>query len=73
MSDIEGMDSGAWVGDQDDEVDESEMRLAEPATRLAICMGCVRYRAWTKQCRECGCFMPLKVRFPEKHCPIGKW
>lgn len=78
MSDLEGMDSGAWVEGQDDGVDwedwvSDEDLLTQPATRLAICMGCDRYRAWTKQCKECGCFMPLKVRFPDKHCPIGKW
>ena len=72
-----------WLDDDDsgagldlgwgDEGDESAAWLVEPATRLAICMECDYYRRWAKQCLKCKCFMPVKVRFPEKHCPIGKW
>ena len=41
--------------------------------RLGICLGCDRLLKVTKQCRECGCFMVLKVKLQEAVCPLGKW
>ena len=26
-----------------------------------------------KQCKKCGCFMPLKVNVPGAKCPVNKW
>jgi len=43
------------------------------ASRLSICESCDRYLASTKQCLECGCIMPLKVRLERAKCPLVKW
>lgn len=41
--------------------------------RLDICFGCDRLVNVTKQCKECGCFMALKVKLQQAVCPLGKW
>lgn len=41
--------------------------------RLDICLGCDRLIKVTKQCKECGCFMALKVKLKEAVCPLNKW
>ena len=41
--------------------------------RLDICLGCDRLIKATKQCKECGCFMALKVKIQGAVCPLGKW
>ncbi len=41
--------------------------------RYSICESCDRLTNITKQCRECGCFMKLKVKLAEAVCPLGKW
>jgi len=45
--------------------------------RYAICNECDRFDDAFKICKECHCFMPLKVRIPpslhDVKCPIGKW
>lgn len=41
--------------------------------RIAFCEECPRYRKGVNLCRECGCFMPAKVKLPNASCPIGKW
>lgn len=41
--------------------------------RMAICEECPMLLKATKQCKECGCFMKLKVRLKNAKCPIGKW
>ena len=41
--------------------------------RMDICLECDRLIQLTKQCRECGCMMPLKVKLTNAKCPIGKW
>jgi len=41
--------------------------------RLAICKTCEFFKPSTNQCRKCGCFMKLKTRLSNAHCPIGKW
>jgi hypothetical protein len=41
--------------------------------RLEICESCPRLIKTTKQCRECGCFMALKVKLKNAACPINKW
>ena len=41
--------------------------------RLAICKDCPRIRKSSMTCKECGCFMPAKVKLPNAFCPIGKW
>ena len=44
--------------------------------RLAICEECPERSDVGKKiyyCRECGCLLALKVRFPLTSCPLGKW
>jgi len=41
--------------------------------RLEICEGCDFYRADSKTCDQCGCFMPLKTAAANMRCPIDKW
>ena len=41
--------------------------------RLSICEDCDRYKASTRQCKECGCFMVLKTQIKASKCPLGKW
>lgn len=41
--------------------------------RYDICNSCDRLTKTTKQCRECGCFMKLKVKLADAVCPLGKW
>jgi hypothetical protein len=24
-------------------------------------------------CKECGCFMPIKIKFIKSKCPLNKW
>lgn len=45
----------------------------EAIEKMKQCIQCEHFRKSTKQCKKCGCFMPLKVRLPGQHCPIGKW
>lgn len=49
------------------EVDE-EVRT----TRLAFCEKCPSLLI-SKQCKECGCFMPIKAGLFHATCPLGKW
>lgn len=39
---------------------------------MAICEQCPHLLI-TKQCSQCGCVMPLKVKLPYAECPLGKW
>lgn len=41
--------------------------------RYAICLACPSLMKTTKQCKECGCFMQLKVKIQNATCPLGKW
>ena len=41
--------------------------------RLDICLSCDRLIKATKQCKECGCFMALKVKLQHAVCPLSKW
>lgn len=46
----------------------------EKATsRFAICQICPSLIRVTSQCKECGCFMKLKVKLEAAVCPLGKW
>jgi hypothetical protein len=42
------------------------------ARRYKICEECDKFLK-SKQCSECGCFMPLKTRLNMAQCPLGKW
>lgn len=41
--------------------------------RWNICVDCDRLIRLTRQCKECGCFMKIKVRLRGAECPLGKW
>jgi hypothetical protein len=41
--------------------------------RAGICQSCEHYKRSTKQCKECGCLVNLKVTLADTACPIGKW
>ena len=40
--------------------------------KLDICKTCEKYNAVTTQCKECGCFMPVKTWIKGNTCPLGK-
>lgn len=56
------------VLDSDNHIDEIKAN-----ERFEICKLCPRLIQITNQCRECGCFMNLKVKLKAATCPIGKW
>jgi hypothetical protein len=41
--------------------------------RWNTCMTCDRLLRATRQCKECGCFMKIKVRLKNSSCPLNKW
>ena len=41
--------------------------------RYDICLSCPELIALTKQCKQCGCVMPLKTKLMNAVCPLGKW
>lgn len=41
--------------------------------RLSTCLECPELIQATKQCKQCGCFMSMKVRLEKAACPLGKW
>jgi hypothetical protein len=45
----------------------------EAASRHSVCEQCPSLIKLTHQCKECGCFMKLKVKLKKAECPLGKW
>ena len=45
----------------------------ESVRRMDICNDCDRLIPITHQCKECGCFMKMKVKLKAATCPLGKW
>jgi hypothetical protein len=41
--------------------------------RFSICLQCPELIKATKQCKQCGCFMNMKVKLSHAVCPLGKW
>ena len=41
--------------------------------RLAICEGCDSRNKILNICKECGCYIPFKIKLSESECPINKW
>ena len=43
--------------------------------KYKICQECEYFKSTTKQCKICGCFMPLKTLLPGMKCPHNppKW
>lgn len=50
-----------------------EISEDEQSHRLSICKTCPFLIKQTNQCKQCGCFMNLKVKLSAAECPIGKW
>ena len=46
---------------------------AVASERMTVCESCDRYRADSKTCEICGCYMPLKTTMANMKCPIDKW
>ncbi len=45
----------------------------EAQARLNTCISCDRLIQFTKQCKECGCIMAIKVKLKKATCPLNKW
>jgi hypothetical protein len=41
--------------------------------RYDICKNCEYLTEVTRQCKQCNCFMKIKVTLPHAQCPLGKW
>ncbi len=41
--------------------------------RMDICRLCDRYDSKFNMCKECGCFLALKVKFTSMKCPLNHW
>ena len=41
--------------------------------RYAVCLECPELLKITKQCKQCGCMMPLKVQLKAAEFPLVKW
>lgn len=41
--------------------------------RYEICKACDWFRSVIRQCKKCGCIMPLKVKLASATCPMRKW
>ncbi len=41
--------------------------------RMKLCLQCEHFFKPTRQCKKCGCFMPIKVRLSGSSCPVKKW
>jgi len=41
--------------------------------RYDICKKCDKFKKSTAQCKECMCFMKMKVKLEQASCPLGKW
>ena len=46
---------------------------AESTKRYDICKSCPELIELTKQCKQCGCVMPLKTKIAKATCPLSKW
>jgi len=58
--------------DMDNEnTENNENRQA--VDRMKFCLQCEHFFKPTRQCKKCGCFMPVKVRLSGQKCPVGKW
>jgi hypothetical protein len=41
--------------------------------RMSICGSCEQYNAAIKQCKSCGCYLPVKTRLISAKCPLSHW
>jgi hypothetical protein len=58
-----------------DMLNPAEPKSLEPEAkaRYDICIICPELTSLTKQCKQCLCIMPLKVKLKNAKCPLGKW
>lgn len=47
--------------------------IKDSLVRLNVCKTCNSYNVKYKICKECGCYLPIKVKFDATRCPLGKW
>jgi hypothetical protein len=47
--------------------------IKDPKKRYEICKACPELFKPTRQCKKCGCVMPIKVNILEATCPLDKW
>lgn len=47
--------------------------MSESEKRMELCKACDNFQQTIKICKQCGCFMPIKVKLIKSECPIGKW
>lgn len=43
------------------------------SSRYEICLACPELIDLTKQCKQCGCVMPMKTKLINAACPLSKW
>lgn len=51
-----------------------KLKFASPSevgSRRSICNACTAQRH--KFCTVCGCFLPIKIRLNDSHCPMELW
>jgi hypothetical protein len=41
--------------------------------RWNICRQCEWFNVYAQQCKKCGCFLNIKIKFNSSFCPIFKW
>lgn len=41
--------------------------------RFDICKKCEHLFKPTSTCKQCGCFMKVKVKLQNSTCPVGRW
>jgi hypothetical protein len=41
--------------------------------RISICNDCEELFHFTRQCKECSCFVDAKTRLSSSFCPLNKW
>lgn len=52
---------------------ENKVPAGLASQRYAYCKICDRFNNLLKICKECYCFMPIKVRVTLASCPKEKW
>lgn len=68
---VKSLAAGEVFGSSDEEIKSRSMK----------CMGdegegippCGSYNSDQGRCRECGCYLKLKIRIKSSQCPLGKW
>ena len=70
---VEELENGARVRPTDI-LDKENLTSEEiSSARMSVCEECPSLLKLTHQCKECGCFMKLKVKLAAATCPLDKW